>query len=665
MADAGFITLILALAAAVYSAAAFISGILKKHPGLMTSGKWGLLSVFCLVSLSVVVLLYTLITHDFQLEYVAAYSSSEIPLPYLLSALWAGNDGSLLCWGWLLSLFAVLAVFRKRTEYTDLVPCASSIIMVIEVFFLILLVLVSNPFNKLAIVPTEGMGLNPLLENPGMIFHPPMLLAGYAGFTIPFSFAMAALITSQAGNKWITTIRRWTLAAWLFLGIGNLIGAWWAYIELGWGGYWAWDPVENAGLMPWLTATALLHSITMQSRRGMLKVWNMILVIATFSLVLFGTFLTRSGIVSSIHTFSESTLGIYFLIFICLIIIGSASLLSYRYKKIKGNAEIESLFSKESIFLLSSALLIGSACAIFIGTISPRIFEAVYNVKINLGVTFFNQVTGPIFMTIIFLIAVCTLISWRPKSAKRFIRNFSIPLIASLFLTLALFLAGIREWYALLSYTLCGLVIFSILHQSVRETNAHHKARKQNYLMAFIDTIRHNKLRYSSHIIHMAVILIAVGVTGSSFYSTEQDVILKPGEETTVKSYKLIYKNIDHYETGSKLIVTATLSIYQAGKIVDELTPEKYFYRNYQQPVTEVAIHSSIMEDVYVILAGWDEDGTTAFKILVNPMVNWIWIGGVLLVIGGLIAFWPRRQEQNIVTGDNSNFDRTTTPLGR
>ncbi|MFC1943220.1 heme lyase CcmF/NrfE family subunit [Chloroflexota bacterium] len=657
MADIGYIALILALVASIYSAIAFVLGVGERYQSLIESARNSLLAACGLVSLSVAALAYALVTHDFQIEYVASYTSRDMSLTYLLSALWAGNDGSLLFWAWLLSLFAAVVILQKRDVGKTLVPYASSIIMATQAFFLILLLSVSNPFHKLSFIPAEGMGLNPMLENPGMIIHPPTLLAGYVGFTIPFAFAMAALLTGRLGDDWIITIRRWTLLSWLLLGIGNILGAWWAYVELGWGGYWVWDPIENAGFMPWLVATAFLHSIMMQRRRGMLKVWNMVLIILTFTLAIFGTFLTRSGILSSVHTFSESALGPFFLTFIGITLFGSLGLLYYRSEELKGEAEMESLVSRESTFLLNNLLLVGAAFATFLGTVFPVISEAVRGVKISVRAPFFNQVNGPIFLAIILLTGVCTLIGWRRASVRNLIRNFLWPLVAALILGIVLVILGIREWYALIAFFLCGFVLFTILYEWFRGTRARYLMRAEkeraenylkkaeNYLAAFFALIGANRPRYGGYIVHIAIILIAIGVIGSSFYDAEKEVTLRPGESTTINNYTLTYENMDRYETESKTVVMTTLSVHNRGKLIDKLTPEKYFHRSYDQPVTEVAIRPTLLEDLYVILVGWDEDGTTAFKVLVNPLISWIWIGGGVFLLGGLIAFWPERQK--------------------
>ena len=649
MADIGYIALFLALVASIYSAIAFVFGVRGRRQALIESAENSVLAVCGLVSISVVALVYALVTHDFRIEYVTSYTSRDMSLTYLLSALWAGNDGSLLFWGWLLSLFAAIVVLQRRKVGKALVPYASSIIMVTHAFFLILLVSVSNPFGKLAFVPVEGMGLNPMLENPGMIFHPPTLLAGYVGFTIPFAFAIAALLTKRLGDEWIITIRRWTLFAWLLLGIGNILGAWWAYVELGWGGYWAWDPVENAGLMPWLVATAFLHSIMMQRRRGILKVWNIVLIILTFTLAIFGTFLTRSGILSSVHTFAESALGPFFLIFIGVTLLGSLGLLYYRREELKSEAEMESLVSRESTFLLNNLLLVGAAFAIFLGTIFPVISEAVRGDKITVGPPFFNQVNGPIFLAVILLTGICTLIGWRRASIRNLVRRLFWPLGLGLIVGVVLFVLGIRQWYALVAFVLCAFVITTILYEWFQGTRARHHMRTENYLKSFLGLIWANRPRYGGYIVHIAIILIAIGIIGSSFYDIEKEATLKPGESMTVKQYTITYDNMDQYGTERVLVITSTLSVYNDEKLIGKLIPEKYFHQNYQQPVTEVAIRTTLLEDLYVILIGWDEDGTATFKVLVSPLVSWIWIGGSVFLLGGLIAFWPTREEQPVL----------------
>ncbi|MFC1971182.1 heme lyase CcmF/NrfE family subunit [Chloroflexota bacterium] len=645
MANMGYIALYLALYTTLYSALAYILGARGKNPVLIKSARSSLLAACVLVTLSVAILLIAILTHNFQIEYVASCTSFDTSLPYLISALWAGNDGSLLFWAWLLSIFATVVVLQKRDKNRGLVPYASAIIMLTQAFFLILLLSVSDPFLQSAFIPVDGRGLNPILDNPGMIFHPPVLLAGYVGFTVTFAFAIAALLTRKLGNDWLQAVRRWMLFSWLLLGVGNIIGAWWAYVELGWGGYWAWDPVENTGLMPWLVATAFLHSIIIQRRKGMLKVWNIVLIILIFNLTIFGTFLTRSGILSSVHTYGESSLGPFFLVFLGIAIFGSLSLLYYRKEDLKSEAEVESMVSRESTFLLNTFLFVSATFAIFLGTVFPAITEAIGGVKIEVGELFFNRVNGPIFLAIILLAGICTLIGWRSTTLKNLVRSFFWPLVVAIFLCTVLFISGVRQWHALVAFFLCIFAFSIVFYVWFRDIRARHQAGADNYLKSFWNLFFNNRPRYGGYIVHLAIILMTIGIIGSSVYDIEKEVSLKPHESMTIRDYTLTYDKVEFSETASKLVATATLSVYNRGEFVTQVRPEKYFHRSYKQTVSEVAIHTNLREDLYVILAGCGEDGTAFFKVLVNPLVIWLWIGGVVFLLGGLIAFWPERRK--------------------
>lgn len=644
MADLGYIALLLALLASLYYPVAYIWGQRGRYSALLASAEAGLFIACGLVSISVIILLFSLLTHNFQIEYVASYTSRDMPVQYLFSALWAGNDGSLLFWAWLLSIFAMILVLQGRKKHRQLVAWASVITMLTEAFFLILLLAVSNPFRELPTIPADGMGLNPMLENAGMIFHPPALLAGYVGFTIPFALAIAALITRKLDNEWLLPARRWALISWLLLGAGNAIGAWWAYVELGWGGYWAWDPVENAGLMPWLVATAFLHSSIMQKRQGVLKIWSMFLIIITFNLAIFGTFLTRSGVLSSVHTFGEFRLGPFFLVFMTISILVPLGLLYNRSNDLKSNVEIGSLLSREGTIQLNNLLLLGATLVVFAGTIFPAISEFVYGTKITVGEGFFNLVDGPVFLTIAVLVGICTVIGWRRASGKRLLADLLMPFIGTIVVLVVLLILGMREWVALVAFSLCGFVLFSILYGWSREIRERQQLKAENYIKTFWFLIKSNKPRYGGYIVHIAIVLIAIGVIGSSVYDVERETALKIGDSVTVKNYVLTYDDLAYRETESKSIVTGTFSVYNGDKLLGRMTPEKYFHRSYEQPVTEAAIRSTLIEDLYIILDDWDNEGTAYFTVMVNPLVDWIWIGGVILVLGGLLALWPSRR---------------------
>ncbi|MBI4180394.1 MAG: cytochrome c biogenesis protein CcsA, partial [Chloroflexi bacterium] len=408
---------------------------------------------------------------------------------------------------------------------------------------------------------------------------------------------------------------------------------------------WAWDPVESASLLPWLVATAFLHSIMMQRRRGILKVWNMVLIILTFSLSIFGTFLTRSGVLSSVHTFGQSALGPFFMAFIGVILVGSLGLLFYRSEELRGEAEMESLVSRETTFLLNNLLLVGAAFATFLGTVFPLISEVVRGVKISVSAPFFNQVNSPIFLAVILLAGICALIGWRRASAKNLVRHFLWPLVTSIILGIVLFIFGVREVYAIIAFPVCAFVLFTILYEWWRGTRARHRVRAENYLKAFWGLIGSNRPRNGGYIVHIGIIILAIGVTASSVYSVEKEFSIKPGEVMTINNYNLTYLSKDSYTTQGKNFDTTTLSVYKQGELLDQLTPLKYLQLSDQQTVSQVAIHPTLLEDLYVILVGWDADGTTAFKVLVNPLVMWIWIGGIVVVLGGLVAFWPERQK--------------------
>jgi len=647
MADVGYITLVLALVTSIYSALTYFLGKQQGRIIFIESARNSLITTSGLVSLSVIILLHALLTHNFQIEYVAAYTSHETSLPYLISALWAGNDGSLLFWAWLLSLMGLGVALQRRNRDVSLVPYASAIIMLTEAFFLILLLFVSNPFTELSYLPSDGIGLNPMLENVGMIFHPPLLLAGYVGLTVPFAFAVGALLTRRLDQEWLLTIRRWILLAWLFLGVGNLIGAWWAYVELGWGGYWAWDPVENAGLMPWLIATAFLHSAVIQRRKHTFRVWSMVLVILSFTLAIFGTFLTRSGIISSVHTYSESNLGPFFLTFLGIALFGSLGLLLYRRKWLKSDVEPDAIVSRDSTFMLTNLLFVSATAVILIGTIYPLISETFSGAKTELGVSFFNQVANPIFIAVIVLAGICTLIGWQRPSNQEMVRKFLWPVGVAVVSCVILWVVGMGHWAAIAIFSLSSFMIVAIVFQWLKEAMTRYRTSSGGIASSFFGLIGANRPRYGAYVVHIAIVIIAIGITGSSSFDVETEATLAPGESATINQYTLTYEDMEIDHVGdTKAILRTTLTVYRSGKLVGELAPEKCFYMNFEQPVTEVAIRSTFIEDLYVILMGWDETGAVAYTFMVNPLVSWIWIGGFLFLVGGLVVFWPDRRHR-------------------
>ncbi|MBI4295208.1 MAG: heme lyase CcmF/NrfE family subunit [Chloroflexi bacterium] len=649
MYDIAYLALALAFIVALFSILASVIGARRGQPELVASARNGIYAICGLIMLASLILLYAFLRSDFSLEYVASYSSREMATIYKMAAFYGGNKGSLMFWSIFLAVAGAIVVRRNWDRHHVLIPYVMAVILATQAFFLLLMLFVSNsnPFEKLAFVIADGRGLNPLLENAGMLVHPPTQLWGYAGFTIPFAFAIAALVTKRLGDEWVISIRRWTIVAWLLLGLGNLLGGWWAYQELGWGGMWGWDPVENAGLMPWLVGTAFLHSIMLQKRRGMLRIWNIVLVILAFNLSLFGTFLTRSGVLSSVHSFGESALGAFFLGFIGLSLAGSTLLLALRWNDLRSEDEIDSMVSRESAFLFNNLILLGATFAIFLGTIFPVLSEAVRGTKVAVGPPFFNQVIGPIFMALILLMGICPLIGWHKASSRNLLRNFLYPLVVAVVVAVVLLAVGLTMWYAVVSFAVSAFVFSTILLEWFRGTRARHRTRRENYLRAFFSLVLSNRPRYGGYIVHLAILLMAIGIVGMNAYKLEVNAALKPGESMSIGGYELTYEGMTSYPTQKREVVVATMSVYNGGHRVDTLSPQQTFHQNFET-VTDVAIRSNPIEDLYLILVSWDEQGVTSFKAIINPLVLWVWIGGVLMIIGAVIAFWPDRRRQAV-----------------
>ncbi len=658
MADIGHIALILALAASIYSAIAFILGRKGANPALAKSARNGLFAAFGLVSLSVIILTIALVTSNFEFRYVANYTDRELGLLYKFSALWGGQAGSLLFWAWFIAFFAVLAALWKRHSIQKLQPYALAVIMGVQVFFLSLLVSVSTPFDKLANIPFDGRGLNLLLQHPGMLIHAPITLIAFAAFTIPFAYAIAALLAHELDNEWLASTRRWAVLAWLFLGVGNITGAWWAYTILGWGGYWAWDPVENAGLMPWLTVTAFLHLALIQKRRHIFKIWNLALIILTFNLVIFGTYITRSGMLSgiSVHVFGDHGLDPYFFTFLCVTLIGSMGLLFYRRKDLKGKDYSIDLISRESTYYLTLLLLAGSTLIVLIGTIFPVITRAITGNEIIVEPAFFDRVVGPIFLAIVLVIGICTQIGWqRAIDNKSLINRFLWPAIAGLAVVAILLIAGISNWIVLLACFVFGFTFFSILFKWFQETKVRKQAKGENYWNAFWKLLLGNRPRYGGYIIHLSIVIMAVGVIGSSFYESYDQSILEKGESVIVNDYTLTFNRITYEETTSRAVIAAQLTVYKGDRLLAEMAPQKRIMLTGDHAVTDPAIHSNLVEDLYVILDAWSEDGNTILLTTrIEPLVIWIWIGGYLFTLGGLIAFWPGDRRQTVLPKSQS-----------
>jgi cytochrome c-type biogenesis protein CcmF len=584
---------------------------------------------------------------------VYSYTSRNLPEYYLFSAFWAGQQGSLLFWALVLASFSALAQSLTPRRYADLLPWVGGVTSAVTAFFLSVMIFGdhANPFERLAVVPPDGNGLNPQLQNPGMVMHPPMLYLGYISITIPFAFALAGLLSGKLDARWLGAIRRWTLLSWLFLSVGITLGMWWAYVELGWGGYWAWDPVENASLLPWLTVTAFLHSVMIQEKRGMLKRWNVGLVIGSFLLSIFGTFITRSGVISSVHSFAQSNVGAFFLLFLILAAVASFGLLYLRWDRLEPDGQIEAVVSREAAFLYNNLILIGIAFSVLWGTLFPILSEAVRDTKITVGPPFFNRVNVPLGLLLLALTGIGPLIAWRKATVANLRRQFAVPLATGALTGLGLFAAGMRDAYAMLGIAIAGFVVGTITQEFWRGLRARVRMYQEPPVLAFGRLIARNRRRYGGYLVHLAIVVYFVAFAGMAF-SVTKEATLSVGESVAIKSpyghtYQLTHLGVSQYDVFNRKVTAATLELRENGKRVGVIRSEKRqhvdsFGRPTFQPSTEVGIRSDLREDLYVVYAG-SVDGTerSTYRLTINPLVWWVWFGGVALVVGGLVTMWP------------------------
>lgn len=639
----GNISIYVAFILSIYALIVFVIGIRRQNQRLVDSGKGATLSIFILTSIAVAIMLVALGTSQFQFEFVAMVTSTDLPLIYKLTALWAGNAGSILLWTFLLTLYSVVIMYSKRMQKNPMTPYVLAVMVVNMIFFYFLLSFITQPFTILDVVPDEGRGLNPMLQDPGMIIHPVLIYLGYVGITVPFAFAMASLMLKNPDAFWVQISRRYTLFAWLFLTLGNVIGGYWAYNELGWGGYWAWDPVENASFMPWLTITALLHSIIIQERKNMLKAWNYSLIIISYGLAIFGTFLVRSGVLTSVHAFAETNLGTYFLVFMSFMILVAILMLINRYQFIQEKSgQIESFISKESSFLLNNLILIGGTFAVFWGTIFPLVSEAVTGKKVTVGIPFFNTVMSPIMLGLLLLIAICPAISWQGSTLKDLRKNFVIPAVISVVVAIVLIVFGIREAYPVLAIAVVSFLILTHIAEFIKGTRGRMKATGEPIPLAFIRLVTRSRRRHGGYIVHIGIAIIAFGIVGSSF-DIERLATLKEGETMEIGNYVLTYEELDFDLDGRKKTVFANISIEKGGKHLGYIQPVRAIFPNWEEPSTDVAIRSTLKEDLYIVLNGWEEDRRATLQVKVNPLVKWIWVGTVVIFLGTLLAIWGGR----------------------
>ena len=647
MAELGRAALIVCLGLSVY---AIVAGSLAAWEGrrrLAASAQNALVAAFGAAAVASGVLAVALVRHDFSFVYVADFTSEKLPLGYTLSAFWGGQAGSLLLWLLVLTGMSTAAVLFNRYAAREVIAWAVPVLGLVAAFFALLLVAVASPFETQA-APADGAGLNPSLQNPYMVAHPPMLYLGYVGLTIPFAFAMGALLAGRTDERWIVATRRWTLAAWAFLGVGQLLGAHWAYVEVGWGGYYAWDPVENAALMPWLAATAFLHSVMVQEKKGMLKVWNVLLVVLSFCLAIFGTFLTRSGIVNSIHSFTQSSIGPWFLGFIIAITLGSLALVFYRLPLLRAKTKLESAISREAAFLYNNLLLVALSLTILWGVVFPIVSEAVRGESVTVGPPYFNFFLRVFGLPLLLLMGIGPLVAWRRASIASLKRMLAWPALVALVTgaVLLLFSAG-SSLPGLVTYTFSAFVLASIVIEFAKGTQARRALTGGSWWGAFSGLVARNRRRYGGYIVHAAIVLLAIGVAGSSLYQTTREAKLSPGQSMEAAGYTLTYRELTREARSNHTAVRAHVDVYREGELVTRLQPGKNRYAAEDQVSSEMAIYTSWLraEDVDVIADQVNADQSVYFKVLVKPLVNLIWLAGFVFVGGALVALWPDARE--------------------
>ena len=643
-ADLGYGMTLVALGLAVYGGVAAGVGARTGRLALVESAQHAALGVFVLVTSCFALLTYAFLTFDFSIRYVATNTNLGTPFYYRITGVWGALEGSIILWAWMLALYTIILIVRHRVGARELYPWALATMLGILTFFLLVMTVAAPPFQRQVPVPADGRGLNPLLEDTGMITHPVALYLGFTGFTVPFAFAMAALITGRIGDTWLALTRRWTIVAWYFLSLGLLIGGWWSYHVLGWGGYWAWDPVENAAFMPWLTGTAFLHSVMIQERRRMLRLWNISLVILTFGLTLFGTFLTRSGVIASVHAFTQGSIGVLFLSFLALVLLTALGLVAWRWEALRSEGELDSVISRESAFLLNNVFLVAAAFTVFFGTVFPLLSEAVRGVKVSVGAPFFNQVNIPLFLSLVFLMGVGPLIAWRRASLENLKRNFLWPVALGVVAAAAAFALGVRSLLAALTFATTVFVAVTIAVDFTRATRA--RLRLGESILPAMGglLLRHNR-RYGGFVVHLGILIIALGVMGSHAWSVQTETTLHRGESAELAGYRFRFDGLTAVEESNHFKVVGAFTVSN-GKVLGVLRPAKKFYPQEQAPIAYVDYRLGLREDLYLVLGDFARDGSQAtIKLQVNRLVSWIWIGGLVLTLGALLAILPERHK--------------------
>lgn len=669
LAEIGYGALFISLVVAVYGIIAAIYGEKNRQRSWILSARQAMRLVFPLLTISIGSLVYLILTDHFEVVFVASVSSINMPTYLKVTAVWGGQSGSLLFWSWLLAGFGFLLTFKKWDRDQDLMPWVFAISLGVIAFFLILNTFFENPFVRywqvnqeivqsfapppggIQVSPRNGNGLNPLLRHPGMIIHPPVQYLGFVSYIVPFAYAMASLITGRSDDRWIQLSRRWAIWAWLFLSLGLILGARWAYDVLGWGGYWGWDPVENSALMPWLSGTAYLHAVLIQERRNMFKQWPIVLIIVTFNLVIFGTFLTRSGLLSSVHSFAASSIGPIFLGFIALTFTASLWLLSSRWDKFKSRQELTSFFSKEALILISIILFLGMLVTTFWGVIFPNISELVTGQKVTVGPPFYERVAAPILGGMLALMVICPLAVWSFVSFRHLGKLLWKPFIVSLVGIALPLMGGMTKIPAVIAFWLVAFVLAVNIFEFIRRTRLRRRSHTETYFQSLAKVFQRNKRSYTAMIIHVGMVFMALGIIGIEFFQTETQGTIAEGQELQLGPYTMEYERLDIFDASDdRNVARAVVLVKKDGDVIDEIYPRRDYYYDSRQQVTIPGVRSTLVDDFYTILVDWKEvtsEGAT-FKVYHNPLVQWLWIGAWVIIVGVVVSSVPDRKSGKV-----------------
>ena len=656
----GYSAVAAAVALSIYGIVAAVWGVRAKQAAMIRSARAAAYVNFGLLLLANALMIFGLLTHDFSISYVAQVGSRSSPAWVSVVSLWSSLEGSILFWGMVLAGFTAGAVYTTRSSLGALGAYANATMLAVGAFFYLLLVGPANPFGEVFPVPADGPGANPLLQNHWlMAVHPPLLYLGYVGMTVPFGFAMGALFSGRLDDTWLRVTRRWTVTAWMFLSLAIMAGMWWSYDVLGWGGYWAWDPVENASFMPWLTATAFMHSVMVQERRAMLRVWNLSLIITTFLLTILGTFLTRSGVLSSVHAFGEGPIGMYFLVFMAIVLVASLMLLAGRSTELKSEGSLDSMASRETVFLINNLLLTAFTFTVLLGTLYPLLAEAIRGVKVSVGAPFFNKMTLPICVALIFMVGVGPMLPWRAAKLDQLKRDFVLPLIGLVVALIVSLLFGVRNIYGLAAFSFAGFAAVANIGEFVRGAAARRKATGASPVSAFFSLYSINPRRYGGYTAHVGLLIFAVGVAASSVFRAEREATMRPGDTLELSGFTVRFDNLEGKEEPHRFAVIGNFTAFDDGREIGKMTPRlNYYEMRGGEPLTTPAVRSRFKNDLYMTLLAFEQDGSSAtVSVIVEPLVSWIWVGGVIVALGAIIGMRPARERRRRPAG------RTQVPV--